>query len=255
MNENLKHRLRWARSAKDTIPLVFNSDNPILVYQMGKVGSTSIIDSLAGRWDGPVLHCHHIEFPKTRYIYNNHYKKNKPIYIISLTREPISRNISAFFQNLTIFTQAKVDSFADSTESLIQKFLDSYPHEMPLVWFQDHIERNFSINVFEHPFPESGYVHISRDNLHLLILRAEISDKLKEEAISSFLKMPNFKLTRSNVGSSKDYAKLYKNFKDSLILPQTYLDQMYDSLYFKHFYAGKIGVELSERWRLKTRDL
>lgn len=252
MNKQLKKKLRWIRSIKDTIPLIINSDNPILIYQMGKVGSTSILDSITSRWNGPVLHSHHLNDPQEKYIYQNQYCKNKPFYLISLTREPISRNISAYFQNLAYFTKGTPGKGPASTNLLIENFLHKYPHDLPLTWFQNHLERNFDINVFEHPFPDEGFTTMSRDNLKVLIMRAETDDKAKEKAVSSFLQIPNFKLSRSNVGSNKEYAKIYKNFKATLKLSPAYLDRMYGSRYFKHFYSGQIGLELSDRWRNQT---
>lgn len=99
---------------------------PIIVYQMGKVGSHSIRDSLISYGVGPVFHLHlmnpysimkrkqenlahnytppplHNNVPRTdewlgKTLYNEIVKKDISSKFIIPVREPIDRNVSAFF--------------------------------------------------------------------------------------------------------------------------------------------------------------
>lgn len=95
--------------------------SPILVFQMGKVGSSSVFESL--KYLGlknPIFHIHylspsgieHVERSNSgqtpRHILESRYLRNvlekghpgQKWKIVSLVREPITRNISAFFQNI-----------------------------------------------------------------------------------------------------------------------------------------------------------
>ena len=103
--------------------------NPVLIYQMGKVASSSIFHSLKTTTDFNAFHVHRlnpkhitrvreghlqrgdsppIEDEEGLYLYENLIKPCRtPIKIISLVREPISRNISAFFQNLQSYERLK----------------------------------------------------------------------------------------------------------------------------------------------------
>jgi len=92
---------------------------PIIVYQMGKVGSNSIKNSLISCDVKPVFHVHavnpsHIkmiteeelangrtppDFWLGERLYVDVIRKGKIAKFITLVREPVSRNISAFFQS------------------------------------------------------------------------------------------------------------------------------------------------------------
>ena len=108
---------RWCRISK-----------PVLVYQMGKVASSSVYLSLEKTTDFDVFHVHRLNpenIAKVReehvqrgdsppnekkglYLYENLIRTRKThTKIISLVREPIARNISAFFQNLQLFERVK----------------------------------------------------------------------------------------------------------------------------------------------------
>ena len=237
--------------------LIFNSKiskgNPLLIYQMGKVGSSSIYYSLKSNYKGLILHLH--SFP-SKYNYANVKrlrnfvvkKKIEQVNIISLVREPIDRNISAFFQNFERYTGTAYAEAKFSIEELLDIFLLNFNHNDTFSWFDDNILKNFGLDVFGTPFPEEGFCSYYGDNFNLLILKVEIEDELKEEIISKFLKLEKFKLSRYNVGKVKDYAQTYKKFKDEIILPLYYIDLMCESKYIKHFYNSKEIEIVREKW-------
>ncbi len=72
--------------------------------------------------------------------------------------------------------------------------------------------------------------------MDLLILKLETSDGVKEKAIADFLGLKEFKLVRTNVGKNKNYRDIYKEFKQNLKLPLSYVEKMCSSKYFNHFY-------------------
>lgn len=116
-----------------------NNKHPILIWQMGKVGSSSVYYSLQQIFnEKPVYHIHLLskemiekgELYKrslingnNSYLYNNEFRKKFKSSmrrgvkwkIISLVREPVGRNISAFFQNIDIF----LSEFDNKSESHI----------------------------------------------------------------------------------------------------------------------------------------
>lgn len=103
---------------------------PIINYQMGKVGSSTVQASLdAVKIDHPIYHVHflnpvrvrEIELQRKHYFRTDRYnylrrswlseflyeeiqKKNRHWKMVSLVREPIARNISTFFENLEVET-------------------------------------------------------------------------------------------------------------------------------------------------------
>ena len=114
--------------------LLSGGREPVLVWQMGKVGSSTIVNSLhQARFDGAVFHVHVLSgaligrgelFKKAvrqgtvAYLYNVALREllcggNRRWKIISLVREPVGRNISAFFQTCvcSLFARAVIFSF------------------------------------------------------------------------------------------------------------------------------------------------
>ena len=225
---------------------------PVLVYQMGKVGSTSIYQSLLKQYPGAVLHTHRFlqkhKRPQIRSLYRWAVVEKRPLKVISLTRDPISRNVSAFFEN---FERDIGIPFAESNfsiEELKTLFLSKDNHELPLKWFDNNILKNFDIDVFAEPFPEGGVSTYSHKNVELLIIHLEISDDEKINAIKSFLSMDHFEINNMNVGSNKDYSSSYRMFKEKVKLPATYIDEMCESKYFNHFYSKEEIDLVRNKW-------
>ena len=225
---------------------------PVFIYQMGKVDSTSIYKSLINYYEGLVLHAHtftpnHHKLD-VRLLYQ-WLKRKKNLKIISLVREPVSRNISEFFQSYELLTKEPYIPKQYNIEKLTKQFLIFQFHDMPLVWFDDNIKKNFDINVYDYPFSKDGFVKIKQKNIDLLIIRYDLEDEKKEELIKAFLKMETFKITRSNVSSQKIYAEDYKNLLKSIKLPKFILDKIEKSQYFNHFYSQEEICSNIKRWK------
>jgi len=229
-----------------------NKAVPVVVYTMGKVASKSIHYSLLQQYDGVVLFSHSIykdhEDWQIQYIYEWVTHDNGPIKIISLTREPISRNISAFFQNFERETGFKYEKAKFSIDELFQMFLDDFPHDTPLKWFQLRLHNIFGVDVYAVPFPESGASTYVQDNIEVLVMRAELDDPEKEKLIRQFLEMDDFQLKNQNIGNQKNYASMYKQFKNEIKLPPEYVNRMCDSKYFNHFYPPEVIEDVRKKW-------
>lgn len=225
---------------------------PIFVYQMGKVGSSSVYRSLLKQYAGVVLHAHSFspnhKNSHIRRLYQWAILKSQSLNVISLTSEPIDRNVSAFFQNFERDTGVPYANSSFSFKELNTIFLSNYMSDIPLEWFDKNILANFGIDVFATQFPENGTSTHSHKNTKLLVIRSEISDDDKGKAIVDFLGLTSFKLHRTNIGEEKDYSKTYKNFKDKVLLPSDYVARMCDSRYFNHFYSKEVIEATRKKW-------
>jgi hypothetical protein len=175
----------------------------ILVHQMGKVGSTSIVQSLeALDLEAPIYHTHSldIEHLKARETYKRSHRQRIPPRVlegqyirqafdkgldsprwkvITLVREPITRNISAFFQNV----QECIPDFfyrygAGDIEvaEIIDVFLHHFDHDVPLTWFDHQVKAVFDIDIFATDFDKSqGYKIFNGHRADLLLIRLEES--------------------------------------------------------------------------------
>ncbi len=259
----------------------------LLLYQPGKVASNSIhissqpyacsVHSLAYAFNAD---------DEMRDTYNqmlNRIKEN-PVKIITGVREPISRDISAFFQgtDIDIWPFIRYDSplylygdysryntFKSDTTSLKNKICVfernlnySFEHMQKEIvenesdifsWFDYEIKALFGVDIYEYPFDkEKGYSIIEHDNVQILIYKCEKLYQL-EKVLAEFLKIPDFRLEKSNQGEEKIYAYVYKKFKEEVKLNLQYFDYYYtNNLKLKHFYTDFEIEYFKEKWKKKV---
>lgn len=253
--------------------LYLRNATPVVVYQMGKVGSSSIENSLMRALERPVFHVHMMNPENIKRHFNNLLHQRNPIpdhlitgkllhkaiitrnreaKFITSVREPIARNISAFFQNISILAPEISNSEWLSVDELTSIFLQRYPHTVPLNWFDREIAQTLRIDVYAHSFPkEKGYMQLSNGNFDLLILKSELDDRAKEREIASFLDLSSFSLRRYNVAAEKSYAEMYQSFVRNIQLPTFYINAMCDAKFTRHFYTDSEINRMRTRWTYK----
>lgn len=272
----LKSKYRDASFRSNLKTDMLRSKEIILVHQMGKVGSSSIVKSLgAMQLDIPIYHTHFLNSERLEnqlnHVRTNGRKPEKHLIvskclqeviskgkndrswkIVTLVREPISRNISAFFENINIFLPDFVQRYHSGSlkiDEVIDVFLASYPHELPLNWLDWEIKSVFGIDVFSVDFPKlEGYILLHNDNVDLLLLRLENLANCLQIAFRKFLQAEDFIIKNANIANDKDYINAYKDFKDSIVLPQDYIDKMYTSKYMQHFYSEEEIDNFRAKW-------
>ncbi|MCH8514225.1 MAG: putative capsular polysaccharide synthesis family protein [Kiritimatiellae bacterium] len=227
---------------------------PVFVYQMGKVASRSIHEPLDEIYPGAVVHGHRFdpEYPQGEVVeLYKRWERGKlklPLHIISLARNPIDRNVSAFFQNFEHYTGQKPREWRGSMRDLLDCFLEVFPHHIPLIWFDHSLKQNFGVDVYARPLKKEGWsVHETKD-VRALVMRVEIPDEEKTRAVRSFLELDEFSVARNNKSGKKDYGSLYAKFKKEVKLPRDYVLRMLDSKYFRHFYDSKEAARTLQRW-------
>ncbi len=244
---------------------------PVIVYQMGKVASSTIVKTLRESGYSNLFQPHRI-LAENIAKYEQKADKNNEYYIrvdeegktidrynllkgskiITLVREPIERNFSAFFQNYKMMTGDAFQDSNDSIEEMIGHFLKNYPHETPIRWFEDEFNKVLGINLYDYPFDhEKGYSIINVNDTSILAMQSEISDKAKEEALQLFLGDSDIHIARANESSQKAYNDAYKKFKKEIVLPERYISEMYDSDYARYFYAAEEIESFKQKWSKK----
>jgi hypothetical protein len=188
-------------------------------------------------------------------IYRSYVKPKRRLKVITLVREPVANNISMFFQVLGQYLGPDVEPLSCDTDKLIDAFIDKYMHSRPLTWLDAEIKTHFGIDIFQHPFPiEQGYTTITQANVSLLVLRCDLDDRTKAQAIADFIGLDEFEIVRSNVASEKDYASPYAKFKQRIVIPPALLDQMYESKFARHFYSRDERDLFRKRWSGNRSD-
>lgn len=266
---------------------------PLLVYQMGKVGSSTVVRSLnVLKLDMPIYHPHFLsnnriaetEAKRKKFFRTERYSylKRPWLYqflrgeidkaligekwrIVTLTREPVGRNISTFFENLAVKTlhygheyEIQSDYYdisptivkLDALEELTDLFLSRVRHNSPLVFFDRELKAIFGIDVFAREFPKAnGYDIYEGEKADVLLIRLEDLNRCAREAFHEFLYLEDFALADTNIGSEKEYAPIYKKFKQTVTLPETYMNDMYQSKYMQHFYSQEEIKRFERIWR------
>jgi len=234
---------------------------PIAVYTMAKVASSSIYHSIKDQTDLPVYHIHSLDHQKIRsseilckqrgiipasrqvghLLYSKKIQKQKPLIILSTVRDPISRNISAFFDGFYFHVGKSSNEWIESIDHLTQQyFIKQMNHTYPLQWFDDEFKKMTTVDVYKTEFNhEDKYTIINYKNLNILILRVDLKDQLKTNLIKEMIGLDNFTLNAKNVSATKSYATLYKKFIAEVKLPKQYVESMLESKYAKHFYSDE----------------
>lgn len=167
----------------------------------------------------------------------------RPIRVITMVREPIARNISAFFENLQIFAL----SHEVPTDQLVDAFKSQYPHNVPLDWFDREIKYGVNFDVFAEPFDCGARIgRYRKDGFEFLIMRMDAELERQEAEVSDFVGQQVFLAVR-NSSETKPYAAAYRAFKDRLSLDRDYIERMYNSKFARHFWTGDELSRLAQR--------
>ena len=154
--------------------------------------------------------------------------------VVALTRGPISRSVSEFFQNLMVDQDTSrevirirsrfqgyeippqgnfdVEIRSADVAKLFPAFFDWYQGHMKEHerFFQEELKPMFGIDVLGENFPKSKGYHIYRGEFaDLLVIRLESLRDCAGEAFHAFLGLSDFVLRDTNVGAEKNYADVY----------------------------------------------
>lgn len=238
-----------------------------VVYTMGKVASTST--SMAIKAAG--LECHDIhtlnhkellgmarkwlergEYPPPHICVSMTHRqplliKRQKCFYISLVRDPVARNLSAFFQNLHL-KEGTIKN-EKNPEKMFEYFSENYRHSLPLTWFDREFKAELGIDIFAHSFDQKArHIHLVATNT--ILLRVDCPDSVKSRVLSKALGR-EITVGHLNDGTAKDYKNMYNKMKKLVTFPPAFLDKMYDSKFVHHFWAPDEIVKLKENWVTK----
>ena len=259
--------------------------DPIIVHQMGKVGSRTVLLSLTKTFEElgievPVYHTHALagfemgrqkaaeeqgqRNPESRLAALAHGERirklidDNPVQhwnLITLVRDPVARNVATFFQNLSEYAPDWHERYAAgmlSTQEVQALFLQAAPaYDVLDLWFDSQMKAipAFGIDVYASPFSrELGYkIYPGDAQASLLLIRLENLKECAKSAMQEFLGLENFTLQNTNLADEKDYAVLYQAFKE-LPLPLEYVESIYKTQFARHFYSEAELTAFTNRW-------
>ena len=224
---------------------------PLILYTMGKVASssvsnaildagigcyyvhflaqdriTSLLQSFFANDDFPIVPPHMI---RSLQAYNS-LRLNKEVKVISLLREPVSRNVSSVFQNLP-------KRLAGDQDAILARLRSNPPH-WPDVWFETDFIPTMGIDFFKADIdPTKDVFRFRNGKIDLLIIKSQTADRRKEALIGNFLGT-KISITRENDSSDKWYGETYSEVMGNLgVIGSEYVEKCLNCRYFKKFYS------------------
>lgn len=241
---------------------------PCIVFQMGKVGSTSIVKALNATGKVRAFSAHRLNPRRTKEIQarfragETYYRdmiferglyrwlatRKRRVKVITGVREPFSHSYSSFFQNIPRSTRGAVDPATATVETLKEHFLAWEELGLAVDWLDLELKNVLGLDPYAGAFDHAkGCQILKNKDFEVLVLKAESSDRQKEMAIKAFLGVGNIRLGRDNSGRSKCYGDLYKRFRSEVKIPKKMADVWLNSRYMKKFYSNE------ERYSAKRR--
>ena len=244
--------------------------SPVLVYQMGKVGSSALVTAvnktpgyfsvqahrlmpdrraeMSDRFDRGEHYVRDMRFE--RWLYHTIKNSDMHIRIVCATREPMSHSFSAFFQNLKRSTHGTIRSATSSDlEDLRKAFLCWDELGAALNWFDQEASQLVGIDLLSIPFDKNkGWSLVDHGRFSLLILKSELDNARKREAIGTLLRCTPEPLLRVNDASDKMYAESYRRFRETVKLPKWQAARFAEHRYTRHFYTESEIVSALSRF-------
>ncbi len=263
---HIKDRYVLARQARI---LKRGAQPPLLIFTMAKVGSLSVYQSLKKAGVSSVFHIHTLNkeevirgikkcfdngiYPGSRspvILLNQALQdRSEKIKVVSIFRNPVERNISAFFDAFTLHMGVAPQDYKGDLETIEKAFHKKLQHNYAIDWYDSHFKEALGLDVYQYSFDtQKQYAILSNDIVEVLLLDSRLNDTKKEELIQDFCAVPNFQLQNVNVTSQAKHANLYADFKEYVRFRESYLNHQLDSKYTSHFFTQEDRQALKKKW-------
>lgn len=258
-----------------------------VLYQMGKVGSTSVHDALLdAKLDSPVYKVHflsdqgiahgekfHQETLKNPWEETPHIQTTRLVRgamaadpdlkldVVTLVRDPVRREVSEFFQYVEALHPELLDEdgllktqrAARVLQARFMFFKESSNYTCR--WFDMEIKELFGLDVFAFPFDHiKGYTLIEQGNVRLLVLRLEDLDRTLNPGLRELVgaRYSDWKgrdgKDRANVGAQKASGEQYRELVANFRLRRSVGEKIYGTTYARHFYTPAERDGFVEKW-------
>lgn len=247
------------------------TSDPVLIFSIGKVGTTSVAASIETATGRPVIKAHGLSdeglrirlereselTDRPRGIWANQWlrrdlalRRRHRWQIISGVRDPVAIAASAYFYNRRMHLAAgqtvpvaddDVAGHARGVESIIEHFTH---HED---WFRDEMQTVTGIDVFAEPFStDDGHARYSLGRFSLLTLRQEDLRRVGPSALGEFLGLDgSCELPERNMGVEDP---VYARFRTERQLDRSVVEASYATRFAQHFYAPDELERMAAKW-------
>lgn len=245
----------------------FASAEPVLVWTAGKVGSSSLFETLRRHhWPGGLYQIHFLGERLSEI--RQHYAGSPPdhiwiseavryglarwpgrkVRVISLVRDPVERLLSDRFQNPECYPPGSDPLVV--RDQMIERIRRQPPTTTLEKWFSDDLEAVTGARILGADFDAGrGYQRYPAGRFDILILQVERLDEVGAECLREFLALSApLELVRSNQRTDTPEAARYKQIKRSLSIPIRTVEAMAASSYMRTFYSPAQIRGFVNRW-------
>ena len=262
---------RFKRGIKKAI--ASSSRTPVIVYTLSKTASTSVLAALQRIPHQAAFQVHVISpsglarirtAARERGIGGEHtwepialgstihdclIRPRRRAKIVTLLREPISRNISFYFEILDVLWKTERAHEHIGLDRLMREFAERFNHDRAIKWFDDEYQQVLGVDVYDHEFPrERGFLRIDSGPYEILLMHHDLNDRVKEKCMAELVGVPSIAISPRNQSIQKQYGETYRQFIERLRFPASYVDRMLDSKYARHFYSSEELARLRNKW-------
>ncbi|WP_174199870.1 putative capsular polysaccharide synthesis family protein [Marinifaba aquimaris] len=238
----------------------------IFIYQMGKVGSTSLELGINKSFH---VHCFYLANHTCparikvnqiglknrlkrcsdslfRFLQRTLFKVKANKKIITLVRNPVERNMSMFFHDIDAYLFMAHTNFLNTRKQLLPTrnqsstiledvFTNEFDHNYPLCWFDNEFYKTTGINIYSYRFDKKvGYIELEERGHRVICLAQETLNKNLDK-IESFLDC-SINISEHNSADMKWYADIYHKFKTEFEIPAYIKYKLENSKFYQHFY-------------------
>lgn len=272
----------------DSVSLAINEWNSkplLLVYQQGRVASTSVYEALARSQSGlSVFHLHTISAQRADEIVarsresgirldrniilakkvaqslgrrRQRGRLSRPFKVVTIFREPVGIMLSLKMLNAQ---QSFADSLAmgsiPSPQEALEQVKASLERDDPSGWaignwFEEVLQEELGVDVFSVPFDhKNGFTLIETKEFDLVLLKYEMLKTSFSPAITALLgnEPPGLELRYSNVHRNDPFDEAHAYIKENLRLSQEFCERAYSTRFMQHFYSEEERKQLFLRW-------
>lgn len=259
---------RWATYVETEHEIL--TGDPVLIFSMGKVGTTSLESAVAGS-GRRVLKAHALSrdgirkrlaneralglSQRPRFLWRTQvirqdirWRRRGRWQIVAGVRDPVARAMSAYFYRLSVIG-APVDPAADLADHYpgVEQVLDEIVFNED--WFADELRAVTGLDVYAEPFDAAtGFQIYSNTRFRAVVFRQEDLSSCGSTALSALLGEQVIAIAEQNTGDAGSHAALYDRFRREFAFDPDVLSRVYNRRICAHFYSPAERAQLLEAW-------
>ncbi len=267
-------KLMTGRETRQTL-----REDPVLIFSMGKTGTSSLYEALAQATGRPVLKAHALSrdgiarrtakelrlgvSSRPRFWWScetiadafdeiaTDAAPERPWDLLCGVRDPIALAVSDHFYGLRRQGQVGLDPWlcGDNASHAAAIHENLRTNFIRRDWFQEELQATTGIDVYATPFPTIGFAEYNRTPFRALVIRNEDLEHAGPEAIAEFLGLDApLMIEHHNVGRTDVDASPYHRFLAAGRLDPAVVDAVYATRLARHFYSDFERETLRARW-------